>query len=259
MPHQRSILATAETPLLDRLSESAVSRGPLRVPLESILSTLARGFWARGAATSPGAFTRDACRVLESRDVHAFWAAPTSIFASYEEICAAFRTRRSAGGAGSKTTPLPAAVLDAPYKLVIRDNLRQIEAVVVGERVYPKRGWVATLKPSYGKEMAFVLAGLLNSALGQVLYRRAADARGLPGTISARQRYSTSRSLSSATTRKPSRGRPISPTGFTYCMQPRRHCRCPRKSPIPFCRLCGCCCSPSWRVSMAIRKARLAG
>jgi hypothetical protein len=117
------------------------------------------------------------CRVLEASDVEHFHVVPRPLWVDYEEIVAGFQQSSRT----SNVCKLPWPLVDAPVKLVLDDRNAPIKAVVTGERVYPKRAWVGSVPRVWGTEMAFVVAGILNSAIGYVLYREVAEDKGSRG------------------------------------------------------------------------------
>jgi hypothetical protein len=124
----------------------------------------------------------DHCMVIGSNQVRAYHLTGNEGWSSYRTIVGAFeqrnRTRTEAGSSkGSKTSVLPPELVEAEVKLVVRDQDDPIECAVVWERIYPRRAWVGKLHPHLPTDMAFVVAGILNSAIGRVLYRRLARAR----------------------------------------------------------------------------------
>jgi hypothetical protein len=110
--------------------------------------------------------------ILESREVEAFRFPIEPQWTTYSEIVEAFRSHESA----SNITPVPEQVIAAGAKLIIRDSDTPLRSFVTAERLYPKRAWVGRLGAGWGTETAFAVAGILNSAVGYVLYQeRAAE------------------------------------------------------------------------------------
>jgi hypothetical protein len=164
------------TQLLDRLTAKSSRHGPLLAPLGEVLTPFARAFWPSGLRPEPLAVSADSCLVVESAHVRQYHRTGSTGWADYAAIVRRFeQNRRQRGSAsGSNATVLPRELVDADVKLIVRDSDRPLECAVVWERVYPKRAWVGTTHPSLDHHSAFVIAGILNSAIGQVLYRRRA-------------------------------------------------------------------------------------
>lgn len=166
------------SPLLSRITIPGSRQTPLLAPLGTVMTQLTRGFWESRVVRSPIRQSADDCLILGSKHIEAYTVTGGDGWASYDAIERAFsdrnRERLSEGPAfGAKTSPLPRDLIDADLKLLIRDTDTPLQCVVVWERVYPRRAWVGTVHPTLTNEMAFVIAGILNSAIGQVLYRRA--------------------------------------------------------------------------------------
>jgi hypothetical protein len=119
--------------------------------------------------------TPDHARVLEAADVRQFHYERRGQWASFEELSKAY------GQGSSNVSPLPRAVDEAAIKLVIADRSQTLQCFVTADRIYPKRAWVGALAPGWGVEMAFAVAGILNSAVGYVLYTRTARELGSQG------------------------------------------------------------------------------
>jgi len=161
--------------LLDRITADIPAQGPICAPLKSVLNPLTRSYWDASVAIDRERLSPDHYRILASHQVAAYrlgegvgWATPGDIQAAFVES----KQHRAQTGSGKRSTPLPEDVLSAPLKLIVRDNDAPIECAVAWEPVYPQRAWVGLLHPHFDPPMAFVIAGLLNSAIGQVSYRR---------------------------------------------------------------------------------------
>jgi hypothetical protein len=170
------------TALLDRFTSRQQSLGPLSVPLEWILSSFSRGFWVSGTPQVSIRLTPDHCRIIGSRQLAHYRLLGDEGWSSYTDIEAAFERRnqkRSSGKGegGARTTPLPPEIVNANVKLMVRDQDDPIQCAVTAERVYPKRAWMGTLHDSLPLETTFVVAAILNSAIGQISYRRLAAAK----------------------------------------------------------------------------------
>lgn len=172
----------AQARLLERITGETSTLGPLLVPLRSLLIGPVRAFWPGGVQLHAERQWTDACRVIESSGVQAYRLTGPELWSSLDEIQGAFKERnedrrRSEARTGAKTSCLPAGFVNSPLKLLIRDKDNPIQCCVSGDQVYPKRAWVALLHSTQTVETLFVIAGLLNSAMGQVLYRRVASVR----------------------------------------------------------------------------------
>lgn len=66
-------------------------------------------------------------------------------------------------------------------KLIVRDCDEPIQCLVSTGAAYPRRAWVGAVHPSADPGLPYVIAGLLNSTLGWVLYRRLARVRDSRG------------------------------------------------------------------------------
>ncbi|HZH98278.1 MAG TPA: hypothetical protein VEX38_04850 [Fimbriimonadaceae bacterium] len=168
------------TQLLHRITGQAASTGPLLVPLRELFSSLARTFWEYSVPVEPVRLSPEHCLIVESGQVEHYHLNGDVGWASYGAIRQAFKDRdtRASREGGAKTSVLPSKLVDAEIKLVIRDQDNPIRCAAVWERVYPKRAWVGTLHPALGVPMTFVVAAILNSAIGQVTYSRLARKRG---------------------------------------------------------------------------------
>lgn len=119
--------------------------------------------------------TPDHCRVLEAADLREFHAHKREQWASYQEIAAAY------GHGATHISKLSEAIVGAREKIVVSDHSDRLWCHVTSERVYPKRAWVGTLAPGWDLEMAFVVAAILNSAIGPVIYAQTAQRAGIQG------------------------------------------------------------------------------
>ena len=162
--------------LLDRITSGIGDPSRVTcVSLTAIVWPLARAFWVRGVPVSQVPTPHHDCRVVGSNHVAQYHLAGNLGWANYEDIADAFQVRNSTRvTGGGKSTVLPAEIVDAPLKLLIRDRDQRIDCVVVTERIYPKRAWVGAVIPAWNAEMAYATAGILNSSVGLALYRRIA-------------------------------------------------------------------------------------
>jgi hypothetical protein len=119
--------------------------------------------------------TPDHCRVLEAADLREFHVHQREQWASYQEIATAY------GHGATHISKLSQAIVEAREKLIVSDHSDRLWCHVTSERVYPKRAWVGTLAPGWDLEMAFVVAAILNSAIGPVLYAQTAQRVGVQG------------------------------------------------------------------------------
>jgi len=167
--------------LLDGVAEDTRARHsvPRTVALSDVFAPITRAHFPprRSVPITSLRAAPDHCRIVEAREVHQYQMARSPRWASYESIAEAFSQSTGA----SKITRLPREVVDAPVKLLIRDNDTPIRCVVTADRVYPKRAWIAPLLPGWDTEMAYAAAGILNSAVGFVLYQGQARADQLTG------------------------------------------------------------------------------
>jgi hypothetical protein len=163
--------------LLDRMTGASSPYGPLLLSLDQLFTGLARSILPPGITIEPVAHTESSCLVVRSNQVAPFFLTESEGWADYGEIIEAFdartrQRRRTLTGAGSKTSPLPEELVCSGPRLLIRDSDNPLACVVVTGRIYPRRAWVGALHPMFGGELPYVLAGILNSTLGLVLYRR---------------------------------------------------------------------------------------
>jgi len=127
--------------------------------------------------TSPVPITPDFVRWVESRDVDHFDIHRRDQWVDYHELLRAFELSRET----SNIAPLSWEVVAAVPKLIVNDGTKPLRGVLTSELVYPKRAWVAPLARAWDSEMAFAVTGILNSAVGYLLYRQRAEELGVVG------------------------------------------------------------------------------
>jgi hypothetical protein len=173
-------MATAAS-LLDRMTGASSEYGPLLLSLGELFTGLARSFWVSSTPVEPDARSPASCRVVGSDQVAAFRFTGDEGWTDYDEIRRAFEVRNRQGrheGSGAKSGPLPEELVRAGARLILRDRDDPLECLVAAGPVYPRRAWVGALHPNLGSEMPYVLAGVLNSTLGLVLYHRVRHSTG---------------------------------------------------------------------------------
>lgn len=166
------------TQILDRVAQSAKEEQSF-IQFGRMIDPLRCARFPPGGAVKVSRLreTPDHCRILEASDLREFHFRAREQWASYEGISAGFER----GSDTSNITRLPPSLVNAPVKLVLEDRSSKLRCFVTSERIYPKRAWVGALAPGYDVRMAFVLAGVLNSALGRVLYNRISVELGCRG------------------------------------------------------------------------------
>jgi hypothetical protein len=177
------------TTLLERMTgESSSPHGPLKTPVGDLFTAFARSFWTQGIRLDEGLDAHTDCRVVAADQVAAFGLTGDEGWVSYNRIREAFSVRnlrrgQSGSTHGAKTSILPEELVTARTRLILRDRDNPLECLVTSDPIYPRRAWVGTLRlePEVDAGMPFVLAGLLNSTLGLVLYHRLARERGATG------------------------------------------------------------------------------
>lgn len=113
-------------------------------------------------------------RVLQAADLKSYHYHQREQWALYEEISAVF----AKADGSSHITKLPRSLVDAPVKLVAADRSASLRWSVTAEAIYPRRAWIGALAPGWELAMAFAVVGILNSAIGHVLYTRTAQELG---------------------------------------------------------------------------------
>ncbi len=113
-------------------------------------------------------------RVLQAADLKSYHYHRREQWALYEDISAAF----AKADGSSHITKLPRPLVDAPVKLVAADRSANLRWSVTAEAIYPRRAWIGALAPGWELAMAFAVVGILNSAIGHVLYARTAQEVG---------------------------------------------------------------------------------
>jgi hypothetical protein len=119
---------------------------------------------------------RASMRVLESGDVDHF-RVRSRTWVRYEELQEGFERSPTT----SNISRIPMEVLSRPVKLIVRDEAPRLRAALTGELVYPKRAWVGVLLPEWTLLMGYAVVGILNSAVGEVMYQRLARERRKSG------------------------------------------------------------------------------
>jgi hypothetical protein len=167
---------TTGTQLLERVSEQAPEHVRF-VPLQAIFSPLrcARFPPRQPVATSAERETPEQLRVLFADDVRQFDLWPRQEWVQFSDLRQAFARSR----ATSNISLVSWEVLDAPVKLVLRDLATPLRGALTADLIYPKRAWIGALLPGWDTEMAFAVAGILNSAIGYLLYNARARERGI--------------------------------------------------------------------------------
>ena len=111
------------------------------------------------------------CRVVRQRDIQRFRIRGKAEWADYLQIVDTFEERRKAGRTGL-TALASSGVVFARVKIVIAEQDEPIRAALTFEPVYPRRGKSALLRQGQSLWMAYAALAVLNSALGQALYRQ---------------------------------------------------------------------------------------
>lgn len=174
------------TPLLNTILERppANNRAPC-IPLGELLTSLTRSHYVQATPVRPARTDERDLMVLGSRQIEAYAIHPGDRWVDYAGIKQAFVDRRreakEQNAPVSNATPLPEQVARAPLKILIPDTTLPVQAVVTTEAVYPTRAWVAVVRETLPVEAVYIIAGLLNSALGQALYRQRAGVAGKHG------------------------------------------------------------------------------
>src|SRR4051812_39418781 len=122
--------------LLGRIARESSAPGPLLVPLRTLFGGFARAFWEDEIPVVPLRLTPDHCRVIGPGQITHYQVTADEGWAAYADIRSAFSDRnqeraRGASTRGAKTSPLPPALVDAPVKLVIRDQDNPLRCAVV--------------------------------------------------------------------------------------------------------------------------------
>jgi hypothetical protein len=176
----------AATALLDRMTGTSTPHGPILVSLVELFTGFARSFWAPGIPVAPEPTSPSSLLVVASDQVSAYSFTGSEGWIDHDAILAAFaarnRTRKGGGRGGSKTGPLPKELLTGEgLRLVLRDRDDPLACLATHQAVYPRRAWVGAFHPGLDPGMPFIVAGMLNSTVGHVLYRRLARNGGGSG------------------------------------------------------------------------------
>lgn len=141
---------------------------PIRIG--EVLDIHRRNFPARSApASHPERLRLDDCRVVAGKDIQQFRLRGPDCWVDFNDILRAFDAYRPA----SHISPFDRETVFAAVRIVIRDQGEPLRAALSYEPVYPRRGKIATLRPDQPLGLAYAAAALLNSVIGQALYRAA--------------------------------------------------------------------------------------
>ena len=113
----------------------------------------------------------DSCRLLDDDEIQQYRFQGAARWVSYREVLEGFDRRREATEATSNSTPYPKDYVFAPYKLVLRDRMLPIRAILTQQPVYPERGKIGVLREKQPVFMAFAALAALNSGIGQAFFR----------------------------------------------------------------------------------------
>lgn len=120
--------------------------------------------------------TLDDCRLVEGAEIEQFRFTGDERWASYPEIVAEFKRPRDTSG----ISPYFYEEVFAPLKVVIRDQVYPIRAVLTYEPVYPIRGKLGVPRPGQPLALVYAAVAVLNSYLGQAWYREQVSKRDSP-------------------------------------------------------------------------------